>query len=98
MVLTEGTMSFRASVHYGDWKGTAAGDRSDSFGLHEYLERKKMMNDDEILIAASVWSGEDVGVRPFKVQVRAYLFRGVDCESVKAAIATTGGPIPVPRC
>ncbi|SRR5713226_9760998 len=81
--------SFKASVQYGDWEGTAAADDA-HVDLKEYLEGKKLINPNEFLIAASLWVDEDY------VDVEVFAFQGKnDFESVKHALATIRGPIPV---
>lgn len=57
--------SFKASVQYGDWEGTAAADDTDagSLSLHRYLEQKRLIKPGEFLIAASLWVGENSEAR-----------------------------------
>jgi hypothetical protein len=81
--------SFKASVQYGDWEGTAAADDAHT-DLREYLEGKKLINPNEFLIAASFFVDEDYS------NVRAFMFQGGrDFESVKDHLAAITGPIPV---
>src|SRR5260370_896943 len=81
--------SFKASVQYGDWEGTAAADDAHA-DLREYLEGKKLINPNEFLIAASLWVDEDFA------DIEVFAFQGRnDFESVKAALAAIRGPIPV---
>jgi hypothetical protein len=56
------TDTFRASVQYGDWTGTAAADNADQRDLSDFLATKKIFDrDKEFLIAASLWIGENHG-------------------------------------
>src|SRR6266851_1899817 len=81
--------SFKASVQYGDWEGTAAADDAHK-DLREYLEGKKLINPNEFVIAASF--SVDKGF----TNVRVFAFQGGrDFESVKHALDATKGPIPV---
>src|SRR5712692_9178689 len=81
--------SFKASVQYGDWEGTAAADDAHT-DLREYLEGKKLINPNEFLIAASLYVDEGY------TNVRVFAFQGGrHFESVKDALAAITGPIPV---
>jgi hypothetical protein len=82
--------TFKASVQYNDWKGTAAADGADSLAVHEYLETKGLIQPGEFLIATSLWVGEG------SVFARAYLFNGPeDVEGMQKALAAITGSIPV---
>jgi hypothetical protein len=89
--------SFRASVQYGDWRGAAAADDTQRNSVQAYLEKKKLIESDEFLIATSLWVGEnDDQGKLGSVFARAFLFRGHrDFESVRDALAEIPGPIPV---
>lgn len=87
--------TFKASVQYGDWKGTAAADDADQVGLRKYLENHGLIQAGEFLIATSMWVGENHG-KLGSVHVRAYLYtKGEDFDTVKAALDATTGPISV---
>lgn len=52
------TEKFQANVQYDDFKGTAAADRHDNRDFFHYLEEKKLLKADELLIGIEMWSGE----------------------------------------
>jgi hypothetical protein len=91
--------SFKASVQYGDWQGTAAAD--DAGGgensIRDYLEKKQLIKPDEFLIATSLWIGENHDGKLGHVSIRAFLLKGHrDFESVQTALADLRGePVPV---
>jgi hypothetical protein len=88
--------SFRASVQYNDWRGTAAADNADPLSLHKCLESKGLIQPGEFLIAASLWMGENHGGRIGSVSVEAFLYAGRDTfDTVKSALDAHVGPIPV---
>jgi hypothetical protein len=68
-----------ASTQYGDWKGSV---RADDSGFRESLGQllveKKLVNEGEHLIAASLWVGENHGKKLGMVSVEAYLFTGLE--------------------
>lgn len=86
------TESFKASVQYGDWEGTAAADGAHASSLHEYLTRKKLIEEDEFVIAASLYTGEGDFA-----SINAIVFKGQDGTAVKAAIDANDGPLQVRR-
>jgi len=49
---------FKASVQYGDWKGTAAADNADPRGIHELLREKGLISKTDFLIGVHVYIGE----------------------------------------
>jgi len=90
--------TFKASVQYGDWKGTAAADDADFNALDKYLDEKGLKHADEFLIATSLWVGENHPGRLGSISATAYLHRGHrSAESVKASISSSSGPVPVRR-
>lgn len=90
--------TFKASVQYGDFSGTAAADNADrDYGLWNYLEDKGLIKENEFLIATRLWVGENLSGKQGQVTVKAYVF---DCskpehDNVKAAIDGMDDPIPV---
>ena len=83
--------TFKASVQYGDWHGTAAADNTDFHkGLHGYLETKQLMKPGEFLIAASLWVGEG------STYIHAYLFEGgPSYGDILNQLAEIDEPVPV---
>jgi hypothetical protein len=87
---------FKASVQYGDFKGTAAADNADGeHDLNHFLKGKGLIQDDEFLVAASMWVGESSGGKLGRSYVKAYLYDKADHDTVKAALEATEGPIQV---
>lgn len=89
--------TFRASVQYGDMKGTASADRHDRFDMQKYLEENKLIHPSEVVLAVSMWSGE-----VHKRTQEETVFISVDVtdhdgyENIKAAI-DSGNPLRVRR-
>lgn len=91
------TQSFRAGVQYGDFKGSAAADRSDNYDLRKYLESQNLIQAGEFLIAVEMFSGEVHQPEQNKpVYVNALLTKHEKFETVKAAIES-GQPLNVRR-
>lgn len=87
---------FKATVQYQDWNGTAAADDADNNKtLSAFLEGKGLMKDTESLIASSLWIGENKGGKLGSVSIAAYLFDRPSFDTVKAALDSINGPIPV---
>ncbi|MFC5511303.1 hypothetical protein ACFPOU_09210 [Massilia jejuensis] len=87
--------SFKASVQYGDWNGTAAADDADQISLSYYLENKGLINDKEFLLASSVFVGENHGGKIGGVYITAYLFTPPPNTTIDVALDAITGPIPV---
>lgn len=86
---------FRASVQYQDYVGTAAADHADNGDLIDFLKKNGLMNNDEFIIAASLFVGTSHGTEPGATFVKAYLFDKGDYDTVKAALDASADPIPV---
>ena len=88
--------TFRASVQYGDWEGTASADASDQTDLHKYLKEKGLLHDNEFLVAANLWAGENHHGKVDYVSVRAYIYEGRNSlDELKRVFDRLSGPIPV---
>ena len=90
--------TFRASVQYGDWEGTAAADDANvgSVSLERYLQERNLIRPGEFLVGVSFWVGENHDNRLGYVSVRALLFESDGTfESVRQAVEATTGSIPV---
>lgn len=88
--------TFRASVQYGDWHGTSAADDSDQRTLEEYLKERKLVKEDEVLIAASVHVENSHPEKLGYVFVRAFLFSGPqNVDELADALNLIGDSIPV---
>lgn len=88
--------TFKASVQYGDWKGTAAADNGDFATLDKYLDENGLKQEGEFLIATSLWVGENNGKNLGSVYARAFLYSGdASFDTVKAALDAQSGTVPV---
>jgi hypothetical protein len=87
--------SFKASVQYGDWNGTAAADNADQISLSHYLEKKGLVKDEEFLLASSIFIGENHGGRIGGVYITAHLFTPPPNTTIDVALEAITGPIPV---
>jgi len=87
--------TFKASVQYGDWHGTAAADNIDpvATSIHDYLEKKGLSRENDFLLAIQLYAVER------SVYVRAYLLEDhEDYESAEQTLRSLedrGEPIPV---
>jgi hypothetical protein len=90
--------TFKASVQYNDFKGTAAADNaSDNYDLQSFLKGKGLMHDSEFLIASTLLIGESNAGKMGGTHVKAYLYDKADNnhDTVKAALDATTDPIQV---
>lgn len=88
--------NFKASTQYQDWNGTAAADDADNNKtLSAFLIGKGLMTATESLIASSIWVGENKGGKLGTVSIAAFLFDMPSFDTVKAALDSITGPIPV---
>ena len=86
---------FKASTKYLDFEGTAAADMADQGSLSEYLKQKSLMFDTEFLVGCRLSIGENHSHKVGAVFVEAYLMEKGNFDTVKAAIQSTEGEIPV---
>lgn len=89
--------TFRASVQYGDFKGTSAADRADQKGADEWLEKKGLKQPGEFLVGVELWVGENHGVHKDPVHVHFLLVTFAGYENVKVMLEETQGPVDVRR-
>ncbi len=82
--------SFKASARYGDWEGTVGADDAIT-SLSRYLQDQGKIEEDESLIAVSLWIYNQSEPR-----LRAYAFQKAhNFKSTKEALSAIAGPIPV---
>ena len=89
---------FKASVQYGDFKGTAAADRADEGLLHKWIDERNLRDDPdkETLIGISMSIRENRrGEHEDPVHVTFYFATPGSYDGVKKAISESGDPIPV---
>jgi len=90
------TETFKASVQYGDWKGTAAADRADQNDAEHWLEKSGKKKADEFLVGIEIWAGENHGKHKDPVSVTFLLASLPDHDTVQGQIKT-GKPLQVRR-
>lgn len=89
-------MAFKASVQYGDFEGTAAADRADNGDLSSYLRSTGLMQNNEFLIAAELWIGENHGGVVKPPSIRALVVDAPDHEGAVQDVLCQD-PVPVRR-
>jgi len=89
--------TYRASVQYNDWKGTAAADDADKNSLSDLLTERGLMDPDEFLLSAHLWVGENHGGKLGSIFVKATLAQLANAGAVESWINATRGPLPVKR-
>jgi hypothetical protein len=86
---------FKASVQYGDFKGTSAADRADGeHDLGHFLSANGLSREGEFLLGASVSVGENHGGKVRAAYVKAYMYEQGGHDDVKGALDGMKGPIP----
>lgn len=89
------TEFFKASVQYGDYKGTAAADGHDNYTIDNYMITQGLKTSNDRIVGIKLWSGEVHGeLQNQPVSVIAYLMDSPSFEVVSAAIDGTD-PVPV---
>lgn len=90
---------FTAGVQYNDWKGTSAADNADSVTIYELLDKKKLREADEFLIAMDFSIFEKRGNEQFKPYVNVYLVKGPEnyeeANGFLSELKENNEPIPV---
>ncbi|MBL0889489.1 MAG: hypothetical protein IBJ19_02650 [Gemmatimonadaceae bacterium] len=87
---------FKASVQYGDLKGTASADRADGSGPEEFLKQRGLLSTGEFIVGIDTWAGENPGRHQDPVTVNFLLTEGA-YDSVSAKLAKSSSPLPVRR-
>jgi len=90
------TSQFKASVQYGDWKGTSAADSADQAGARVWLEKNGLIQEGEFLLGLTLFAGESHGSHKDPVFVEFLLATPGDHDSIKATV-DTGAPVVVRR-
>jgi hypothetical protein len=89
---------FRASVQYGDWRGTAAADNADFMAFYRLLQEKRLITETDFLVGIHVWIGENHGGQVQPPYITAYLLEGIDnYENAEAALRTMRDPLDLKR-
>jgi hypothetical protein len=88
------TETFKASVQYGDWTGTAAADRADQNDPERWLEKQGKKKPGEFLVGIEIWAGENHGKHKDPVSVNFLLAALPDHDTVQGQIRS-GKPLQV---
>ncbi|WP_332403587.1 hypothetical protein [Vibrio metschnikovii] len=62
--------TFRASVQYGDMKGSSAADKADLDHAATLLEKSGDISQNEFVVGISMWAGENHGIHTDPVSVK----------------------------
>lgn len=82
--------TFKASVQYGDYKGTAAADAHDSSTINDYMIKQGLMGKGDQIVGVKLWSGEVHGhIQNKPVDVTVYLINSPGFDEVRNAIDGT---------
>ncbi|MCF5747102.1 hypothetical protein [Pseudomonas tremae] len=85
---------FKASVQYGDYKGSVAADDHDSYTIDHYMVSQGLKTSDDRIVGIKMWSGEVHGnLQNQPVGITAYLIESPGFDEVSTAI---NGPDPIP--
>lgn len=88
---------FKASVQYGDLKGTSSADRADMNGAGNWLESRGLKKPGEFILGIELEIGENHGVHKDPVCVHFLLVTVDGYDSVKAMLDATQEPVDVRR-
>ena len=86
--------TFKASVQYGDLKGSSAADRADMTDAAKWLKDNGHITD-EFVVGISMWVGENHGTHQDPVSVK-FLVSGLNgYENIPEMLQASGEPIQV---
>ncbi|ANB27133.1 hypothetical protein A6F57_19280 [Alteromonas stellipolaris] len=86
--------TFKASVQYGDLKGSSAADRADMTDAAKWLKENGLITD-EFVVGISMWAGENHGTHRDPVSVK-FLVTGLNgYENIPEMLQASGEPIQV---
>lgn len=86
--------TFKASVQYGDLKGSSAADRADMTDAAKWLKDNGHITD-EFVVGISMWAGENHGTHRDPVSVK-FLVSGLNgYENIPEMLQASGEPIQV---
>jgi hypothetical protein len=91
------TESFKASVQYGDWKGTSAADGADKKDANDWLVKNGHKQEGEFLLGITMLAGENHGVHEDPIYVEFLLATPGDHDNIKQLIDTSKAPILVKK-
>lgn len=87
--------TFKASVQYGDLKGSVAADRGDNNDPYTWLKNNDLIGDDELVVGIRMRAGENHGVHKDPVSVRFLVAELNDHENLPQKIQAVGNPLQV---
>ncbi|MBN3738073.1 hypothetical protein [Burkholderia sp. Tr-20355] len=82
--------TFKATTQYGDWKGSASADRADEVAITEFLRKNGQVKDNEFVVGANLWVGENHAGKLGRTAVTAYVIDLDGHRTVPEAIAAAG--------
>lgn len=91
------TEKFKASVQYGDWKGTAAADDADKVDARDWLKKNGLIQEGEFLVGITFYAGENHGTHQDPLFVEFLLTSQGDHDNVKTMINSSDAPVVVRR-
>jgi hypothetical protein len=78
--------TMKASVHHSDWDGTAAASDTDGVAVRKYLEDRKLLSDDEFIVAIKLSVGEKIDGQLAEPFIQVLVLNTAGYESVEAVI------------
>ena len=90
-------MKFKASVQYGDWKGSAAADNADFNAIQKKLNESGILKPSEFLVGFEAYAGETHGNEGPYFSCRAFIIDGEKFDTAKAAVDTQSPIRVMPR-
>lgn len=91
------TESFKASVQYGDWKGTSAADSADKKDANDWLVKNGHKQEGEFLLGITMFAGENHGTHEDPIYVEFLLATPGDHDNIKQLLDTNKTPILVKK-
>ncbi|MBR8278124.1 hypothetical protein KDX15_30205 [Burkholderia cenocepacia] len=67
---------FEGNAQYNDWTGTVAVDHSDAQSLSDWLRDQGHVNDDEQVVGAQIWVGDNHNNQIGSMRITAYVDEG----------------------
>jgi hypothetical protein len=87
--------NFKASVQYNDLLGSVAADRADKISPTKWLSGKKLIDEGELVVGISMFSGENHGTHQDPVYVTFLVTDLKGYENVPEMLDSIDGPIQV---
>ncbi|TIN10366.1 hypothetical protein [Mesorhizobium sp.] len=84
------TEVLKASVQYGDWRGTAAADNADNRSIQKFLRDRGELGDGAYVVGIRLFIGENRGGKVERPWLRAVVADGSGYDDVKAQVSAAG--------